>query len=273
MKSLILMMIKCCLFLCVFFCLCVHISSEKASELKDVFFIHLIDDELSMQKIRNALTSYQIEEIERKWNEAVEVPVISQMKKKIYLYNTHQSEEYLDGITIFEVTYQLAVMLKEAGFDVIFETSDFLQEMTNQNLKYHQLYTVSRQHLNDALADEGPFDLIIDVHRDSTKRSVSIVEHEGNVYGRLMFVIGNKSINAKQVAAHSHALTDKMNQRLSGIMREPFIRESVYNQDMAENMLLLEVGSDQNTSSEVLRSLEVFVDMLKKEGFNETIYD
>ena len=187
---------------------------------------------------------------------------------KIYLYNTHQSEEYIDGVTVFEVTSLFAQMLRSEGFEVVFETGDFLEELSAQNKKYNQLYTISKSYLQDALLQHGPFDLIIDVHRDSASRSVSVVEYGGVEYARLMFVIGEKSENAAKVRAMSQTYSDKMNQVLSGIMREPFTRQSEYNQGVAEKMLLLEVGSDQNTSSEALRSLKILVEFLKREGLS-----
>ncbi|MBP3399433.1 MAG: stage II sporulation protein P [Erysipelotrichaceae bacterium] len=268
MKTFVQLMIKCFLFFFLGYELIVNLNSNTWILMKDSFYSTLIQtDDITIETVQNALTPYQIKKIQNEWNtyQSVDVPVIDHPKRKIYLYNTHQSEEYIDGITIFEVTYQFAKMLKEAGFEVIFETADFLSEMKRLNLKYNQLYSVSRSYLNGAFVQYGSFDLVIDVHRDSAKRSVSIVDADGITYGRLMFVIGNKSKNAESVSVLSHRLTDKMNQRLSGIMREPFIRQSVYNQDMCENMLLLEVGSDQNTSAEVLLSLEILVKMLKEE--------
>ena len=265
MKIFIQMMLKGLMFIICLVFLSTKLSYEISAELRNRFLTHL----LQINHFLNETSSLnQMNDIEKQWNETnqIEVPLISENKKKIYLYNTHQSEEYIDGITIFEVTYQFAQMLKHAGFDVIFETSDFMSELNEEGLKYNQLYTISRRHIAETLEKEGPFDLIVDVHRDSAKRSVSVIEADGVVYGRLMFVIGNKSSNVSLVSAHSHSLTDKMNQRIPDIMREPFIRQSVYNQDMADYMLLLEVGSDQNTSSEVLRSLEILVDVLQKEG-------
>ncbi len=269
MRAFIQMLLKCSLIFFAVFLMISHLSEETVSQLKNDFLTQLIEEKsFSISKVKTALTSYQIDEIKQQWEqlELIDIPVIESNQKRIYLYNTHQTEEYIDGISIFEVTYQFAKMLRNAGFEVIFETSDFMEELNRQNLKYNQLYTVSRKAIAKALNQYGSFDLIIDVHRDSAKRSVSVVEKEGVAYGRLMFVIGNKSSNAQNVAALSRALTDKMNQTFSGIMREPFIRQSVYNQDMADHMLLLEVGSDQNTSSEVLRSLEILVELFEKEG-------
>lgn len=269
MKTFIQMMLKCALFAVAIGTMISHLSEQALFEMKTEFLTHLLQHkEISTEQVQMALTSYRPNEIksEQEKSEKLDIPVIKKNQKRIYLYNTHQTEEYIDGVSVFEVTAQFAEMLRNEGFEVIFETNDFMAELNRQNLNYNQLYTVSRKYIAQALEQYGEFDVMIDVHRDSAKRSVSVVMKEGVAYGRLMFVIGNKSINAQNVSAHSRALTDKMNQHFSGIMREPFIRQSVYNQDMREHMLLLEVGSDQNTSSEVLRSLEILVEVVKKEG-------
>lgn len=249
MNTFIQLMGKCFLIFFMFFALVRNLSAESIQLIKHNFYqLMMISDEIT--------------------EPVVQTDVSLEQPKKIYLYNTHQSEEYIDGISVFEITEMLAEMLREEGFVVIFENADFFQELYAQNKDYSQLYSISRMYINEALVKYGGFDLIVDVHRDAAKRSVSVIEHEDEVYARLMFVVGNKSSNASSVYQLSCALTDKMNHRVSDIMRDTFIRQSVYNQDMAENMLLLEVGTDQNTSSEVLRSLRVFVKMLKEEGWS-----
>lgn len=201
----------------------------------------------------------------------IAVPLIPNFKersaagKRIYLYNTHQSETYNDGVSIYEVTIRFAQILKEFGFEVVFESSNFLKEADQEGLKYNQLYTISRRHINDALVNYGGFDLVIDVHRDSCSRTVSYSQENNQDYAKLMFVVGMKSENADIIMQHAKALTDKMRSKVSSIMREPFERQSVYNQDMMEKMLLLEVGGDQNSSLEALNSLAVFAQVLKEE--------
>jgi len=188
-------------------------------------------------------------------------------KKRIFLYNTHQSETYSDGVTIYEVTVHFAKMLEDAGFDVIFESSNFLEEAMKEGIDYSQLYAISRKYINEAFVNYGGFDLVIDVHRDSCDRSVSLYQSEDMNYARLMFVVGMKSENANEIMELSMTVTDKMQQRENGIMRAPFKRQSVYNQDMFNKMLLLEVGADQNTSTEALNSLRLLTKVLKEEWF------
>ena len=184
---------------------------------------------------------------------------------RIFLYNTHQTETYSDGVSIYEVTIRFAQMLEANGFEVVFESSNFLEEAQQEGLQYNQLYTISRKYINEAFVNYGGFDLVMDVHRDSCDRSVSLYQTETTSYAKLMFVVGMKSSNAEQVMVLSKTLTDKMRQQVEGIMREPFERQSVYNQDMFEKMVLLEVGGDQNTSQEALNSLTVMAEVLKEE--------
>lgn len=203
----------------------------------------------------------------------VSVPLIPSFEsrksdgKRIFLYNTHQSETYSDGVTIYEVTIQFAKMLEEAGFEVVFESTNFLEEAQKEGIKYNQLYTVSRKYINEAFVNYGGFDLVIDVHRDSCDRAVSLYENHGMDYARLMFVVGMKSKNANKIMDISLTVTDKMQQIENGIMRSPFKRQSVYNQDMFEKMLLLEVGADQNTSAEAINSLRLLTKVLKEGWF------
>lgn len=253
MKTLFQLILKCILAFSMFAALLVSLSDEHKAKMKYEMLAFLFKANAETQT-----ASIEVQSAE----------TLQSKSLRIYLYNTHQSEEYIDGITIFEVTEILAQLLESAGFEVVFERADFLEELQKQNKKYNQLYSISRMHLQEALIHDGPFDLIIDVHRDSASRIVSVLDHEGVSYARLMFVIGEKSINANHVRTASISFSDKMNQRLSGIMREPFSRQSEYNQGVADNMLLLEVGSDQNTSSEAIRSLRVLVEMLKEEGWS-----
>lgn len=197
-------------------------------------------------------------------------PLIPQFENRessgrIFLYNTHQTETYNDDVSIYEVTVKFAQMLQDAGFEVVFESSNFLEQAQNEGLKYNQLYEVSRRYINEAFVNYGGFDLVIDVHRDSCDRKVSLFSHKGTDYAKLMFVVGMKSSNANAIMQISKTLTDKMQQSMNGIMREPFERQSVYNQDMFERMVLLEVGGDQNSSSEALHSLALLVELLKEE--------
>lgn len=196
------------------------------------------------------------------------VPVLTDGEKQtIYIYNTHQYESYADQGTVWEVGYLLAKKLEDAGFYVVVEGNDFLQEAQRKGYNYNQLYLISRQFIQEAFVNYGGFDLTIDLHRDAADKSaVTFIDENGVSYAKMMFVVGMNSTNASTVMAHSISLTDKINAIKPGIMRSVFERQAVYNQDMDQNMVLLELGADTNTLNEVMNSLDVLVEALKTGG-------
>lgn len=249
-------------------------SSIIKMDLESVIYHYLLDPKIEIEpEDLTYLISIvpSVDTIQASDKIEIAIPLIPNFKerasngKRIYLYNTHQSETYNDGVSIYEVTVHFAKRLQELGFEVVFESSNFLKEAEKEGLKYNQLYTISRRHINEALVNYGGFDLVIDVHRDSCARNVSYVQENEVDYAKLMFVVGMKSANASIIMQHAQALTDKMRNKVSSIMREPFERQSIYNQDMMEKMLLLEVGGEHNSSLEAINSLTVFAQVLKEE--------
>ncbi len=196
------------------------------------------------------------------------VPVLKDTRKQtIYIYSTHQYEEYADGGNVWEIAYVLAKKLEEAGFYVVVEGNDFLLDAQKKGYNYNQLYLISRQFIQEAFVNYGGFDLTIDLHRDAASKSaVTFTDENGKSYAKMMFVVGMNSENASAVMNHSISLTDKINAVKPGIMRSVFERQAVYNQDMDPNMVLLELGADTNTLEEVLNSLDVLTEALKSGG-------
>ena len=248
------------------------LSQNKTSVLESILHPVIDLDRISIKEQLALLPDFK-QAVERIDEVVVNEPFVPKFekeekpeKKSVYIYNTHQSETYSDGTTTYEIGMELAKMLEEEGYYVYFQTGNFLREAEEEGLKYNQLYTISRRHINDTFAEHGGFDLVIDLHRDSAPRSASILESDGVTYAKMMFVVGMKSSNAAHVMEHSRQLTDKINQVMPGIMRSVFQRQSVYNQDMAKNMVLMELGTDQNSTEEVRHSLRILVEALTNGG-------
>ena len=185
-------------------------------------------------------------------------------KKRIYIYNTHQQEGYQGGKTVMDGAQVLAEKLQKAGIDVVVETNDFVAYGRSQGWDYNSSYAVSNKFINDAFANYGGFDLVIDLHRDSVPREACFAEINGKSYARVMTVIGGLSKNVSASTKIAATLTDIINQDVNGIMKTPMTREAYYNQQMSPNMILIEVGADQNTFEEVTNSLDVLAKAIEK---------
>lgn len=181
--------------------------------------------------------------------------------KRIYIYNTHQMEEYLDKNTVMDATQYLANKLRKGGMIVDTETNDFGAYAKSIGLDYNGLYQVSRHFLQEKLKT-NQYDLIIDFHRDALKREQTYKTIDGKDYAKLMIVIGTLSPNFNNAYYKAVTLSDNINQTKLDIMKPVYKQYARYNQDFQENMMLLEVGSNQNNYQEVLNSLDIFAKAL-----------
>lgn len=98
---------------------------------------------------------------------------------KVYIYSTHQGETYTDGKSVIDASYYLKQLLEKHSIEVTIEQQNFMQELRNQGLTYNESYLISRNAVIDAIVEEGGYDLIIDLHRDSLPRHLSYIEING----------------------------------------------------------------------------------------------
>lgn len=188
-------------------------------------------------------------------------PVIGP-SKSIYLYSTHQKENYKDKNTVMEASHLLAEFLRQKGFEVVVEERDFTSELNALNLNYNQSYRISRNAINDAMVKHGGFDLLIDFHRDSIPRNSAFIEANGKSYAKMMIVLGGLSDHFLEIQKKAVTLLDKTNAQVHGIMKNILVREAYYNQDIHENMLLIEVGGDESMYEEVTNSVEILANAI-----------
>lgn len=180
--------------------------------------------------------------------------------KRVYIYDTHQDESYKGGKTVLDAAAILAQKLEDRGIKVVLETNDFIRYRDTHGLTYNESYVVSYKYLNEALVNYGGFDMCLDLHRDSIPREASYINIDGKNYAKGMFVVGGLGKNAKTATRLSTTLTDTINAKKNGIMKGVMTREAYYNQEVAKNIILMELGGDVNTFEEVSNSLDVIAD-------------
>lgn len=199
------------------------------------------------------------EPIEEKENPPVIDPIQPQpiKDKSIYIYNTHQQEAYIGELTVYNAAQVLADKLRTLGYTVIVEDGDFVKYGQENEMDYNMSYQISRKFITDAIMNNGGFDLIIDFHRDSVPRESTYITVNGIDYAKMMCVIGGLTDNSYEITKTASTLYDSCNALVGGIMKNTMTREAYYNQDMSDKMLLIEVGSDNNTFDEVKNSVDI----------------
>ena len=182
------------------------------------------------------------------------------LKNKIYIYNTHQTEEYrtIENYnltpTVHTASYILKDMLSNYGIGAIVEDNDLKTDLNNMGYTYRQAYKVSRSWLESL--NNPNLSLYIDLHRDSINYNLSNVIVDGKDYAKIMFVVGtNYDYQANMDVANS--LIQEIEKINKSISRGVFTRFSVYNQDYNKNCVLIEVGGPESTYESVSNSLNV----------------
>ena len=121
----------------------------------------------------------------------------------IYIYNTHQTEEYAPGslknYNITPTVYMAANILKEDlrenGINAIVEDSSLQKGLSERGLNYNSAYTLSYEWLTSAKERYPSVKYFIDLHRDSVSASTTINNYS---YAKMMFVIGMNHDNYKK---------------------------------------------------------------------------
>ncbi len=194
---------------------------------------------------------------------ASEQPVFNEQEyinPKIYIYNSHQTEDYSDG-DVLKAGELLKNELESHDIDVVLETRDVANTIKEQNLQYKDSYKITRGYLEENISDN--YALYIDLHRDSSNKETTTYNDGEKNYARLMFVVGAKHDTYKD----NYRICDELNKLLKNndekITRGIFVRKSSsYNQDLNSHIILIELGGPYNTMEEVSNTIKVLADTL-----------
>lgn len=210
-----------------------------------VILINLPFQKIYSESVENVVSSLTTTDVKKSSN-----------GKSIYIYNTHQGEKYATN-SVKEGSKYLMQLLQQRGYEVNYETSDFELYKTQNHINYAYSYTVSAKYLKNEIKEHGTYDLVIDFHRDSIGKSLSTIQVDGKNYAKLMFVVGKGSKNYSDVNQCCEKLTSLLNQKIPHICRGVYLKQSDYNQGITQNMILIEVGANENTYEEVQNSLNI----------------
>lgn len=192
-----------------------------------------------------------------------EQPVFNELEydfPKIYIYNTHNREEYVGG-TVVDASNKLKEELKKYNIDAIVETKDIVGEVKEKNLAYKDTYKITRELVNNKLNEN--IELYIDLHRDSVKKEFTTANVNEKSYAKLLFVVGGKHESYKD----NYQVCDDINKHIknnnNAFSRGILVRKSSsYNQDLSSKVILIELGSQENTMEEVNNTIEVLASAL-----------
>lgn len=194
----------------------------------------------------------------------------------VYIYNTHQTEEYINNESTYDLkptVYTAANYLKEVlerqGIKTIVEEANIKKYLDDNNLNYDDSYIASRYYLEQAKNNNPSLKLFIDLHRDALSHDAATVIYNNISYAKILFVVGadfnNYQKNLNFTESINKIVIDNYSFLTRGILTKtgPLVN-GVYNQDLGDNIILLEVGGNESTINEVANTLDLIGDVIVK---------
>lgn len=210
-------------------------------------------------------------------NNLAEQSALKQTKDpyKVLLLFTHSHEAYEpmvqavsgkvatshETINIFNLQGVISKHFSVSGLQTEVLDIDIMKEMKLDGRGYHEAYNVMRPHLSKHL-ETNKYDLILDLHRDSLKRDKTTLTYNGENYAKIAIVVGAEHKNYRWNTAYAESLSATLNSIVPNVSRGVISKsgdgvDGRYNQDLAKQMLIVEVGGIGNNEEEINRTIAV----------------
>lgn len=195
----------------------------------------------------------------------------------VFIYHTHNRESWNSEIqegesnasskekNITLVGERLAQQLEERGMGAMVSTTDY--PTTVPNYEWNYSYKYSKKTVKEAIASNDNLKFFFDLHRDSQARKYTTAEIDGVSYAQVYFVIGQRNTNWKENEAFAKKINEKIEEKYPGLSRGILGKTAAtgnaeYNQSLAEQNVLIEIGGVENTLEESYRTADVLAEII-----------
>lgn len=243
-------------------------AGRPASLLQAEIPILALLPETTQQKVASVPKSV----LEEKTSKEQYIPAVPQGEPLIGIYNTHTGETYelTDGTQrlegkrggVVKAAAALEKALKEK-YGIMVVRSDTIHDE-----KFSQSYTKSEETARQMLKDYPSLKVIIDIHRDEVARERTVVNINGEEVAKVILVVGTDATlehpHWKENYAFAQQIIETMNKMYPGLARGSglMVKKGRYNQHLHDHAVLIEIGSDKNSTPEAERSAQLVADVI-----------
>ncbi len=193
----------------------------------------------------------------------------------VYLYNTHQLEEYDMTATydysvkpnVLIASYIMRENLNNLGINTIVETNNVKEYLNNHNMNYNDSYHATEYFARTAKEKYPSIKYLIDIHRDGVGKDATYVEINDKPYARILLVTGMEHTKKENNTGFAEKLNEIIEEKYDGLSRgilkkteEPIY--GVYNPNLDGKSVLIEVGGTENKIEEVNNTMEALAECL-----------
>ncbi len=220
-----------------------------------------------------------------------EDPVTNPENKTVFIYQSHSWESFLpllkgatqpnDAISsderanVIGLGSRLANNLMREGIGVEHDKTNMTQELHSKGWSSTQAYTLSGDIVEEAAStQQNDFVYYLDLHRDSARKEITTKTINGESYARLYFVVGKENKDYQENLDFAKEIHQKLEGKFPGISRGVFLKtksegNGVYNQDVSNKALLVEIGGVDNHLDELERTIDAFAEVYAESIRNE----
>ncbi|WP_042146018.1 stage II sporulation protein P [Paucisalibacillus sp. EB02] len=205
-------------------------------------------------------------------------------KDVVYIYNTHNYESFLphlpeetdpnlaqhNEVNITMVSDHFSKALDKHGIGNKLDKTDTMKLLDQKGMEYWQSYDAIRNNVQEVFASNKDIRYVFDIHRDSVRGDATTKTINGQSYAKIAFVIGGENKNYEknvEIASKLHKIMQKKYPGLSRGVLPPKKgpgTDGVFNQDLHENALTVEIGGVDNNLEELYRSAEALADIFSE---------
>ena len=217
---------------------------------------------------KQSLNVYKVKEEEQA---VLDYAIVDEEKEEeplIYIYNTHQTEEY--ERTAFEYSIKPDVLiasyifkehLKKYNISSSIETRSMKEYLNKYDMTYNDSYHASEYYARNFLNNNPSIKYMIDIHRDSITKDISSITIDNKPYTKMMFLMGYEHSKDEYNEGFALRLHELIESRYKGLSRGVIDRRDypfsgIYNSNLEVVSTLVEIGGVDSTLEEVNNTLE-----------------
>ena len=173
---------------------------------------------------------------------------------------------YADKKSVVNASNYFKECLENENIEVVVEKGSIEDFLIANNYSYNYSYIASRYFIEEEIKNND-YNLIIDLHRDAVKREASLATINDKKYAKIMFVIGKKNKNYKNNYQLAEDLNNLIKEEYPNLTRGILLQDGdnvngIYNQDLASNIILIELGGNNNKYEEVKNTLDLIAPII-----------
>lgn len=246
-------------------------DNEGSEDNSDYIKVHIGEENRPNLNNNESINKESILALSSQYKDDIRVTSSS---PRMLIYHTHSAETYSNSPSgnyhsqdvensVMQVGSLLTTELSNKGWGVVHTTK------YHDYPSYNASYSNSLNTIKSLLSQYKTVDIAIDLHRDavaevnSSSNAGYTTTINGEKVAQFCFVVGMKNENVDKVMKIATDLTNLANEKYPGIAK-PVVEKQYgrYNQYVAENGILIEVGCNATSVEEASASVKYIADVL-----------